>query len=66
MSRITNESRSFRGSNVYLTVAEKESLKRATYEYIDKVEGAENKEYIEFFKKYDEIPLHTAYKKICK
>jgi hypothetical protein len=66
MSRITNESRSIRGSSVYLTVTEKESLKRAIKEYIESVEGAEDKGYIEFFEKYDETPLHTAYKKLCK
>lgn len=66
MSRITNESRSIRGSSVYLTVTEKESLKRAIDEYIGNIESADDKGYIEFFKKYDETPLHTAYKKLCK
>lgn len=66
-SRVTSEARTFRGSSVYLTVAEKESLKRAIKEYIGNVEGADaDGEYAKFYEKYDSIPLHTAYKKLCR
>lgn len=64
-SRITSEARTFRGSSVYLTVAEKESLKRAIQDYIENVEGADG-EYAKFYEKYDNIPLHTAYVKLCR
>ena len=54
-----------RGTNVYLTPAEKEAIGRAIQEYIEKVEVAEGS-YVEFFEKYDEKPLESVRKKICK
>lgn len=65
MNRVINENKSFHGSNVYLTDVEKEALKRAINQYYVAVEGAEDKSFIEFFKKYDQEALASAYDKIA-
>ena len=65
MNRVINENKSFRGSNVYLTGVEKEALKRAIDQYYVAVEGAEDKRFIDFFKKYDQEALASAYGKIA-
>ena len=64
-SRVANENKSFKGSNVYLTSAEKEALKRAIDQYQDVVTSADrNSPLIQFFHKYDEEPLSSAYDKL--
>ena len=64
-SRVINENRSFRGSNVYLTTTEKDALSRAISEYIGNVEAAdEDSDYRKFFDKYDQEPLQSAYQKL--
>lgn len=64
-SRVTNENRSFHGSNVYLTSLEKYSLLRAIDQYIVNVEGTdEDDSFRKFFEKYDQEPLHSAYQKL--
>lgn len=64
-SRVTNENRSFHGSNVYLTSLEKDSLLRAIDQYNVAVEGAEEGgSFREFFEKYDQEPLQSAYLKL--
>ena len=65
MKRVISESKSFRGSNVYLTGIEKEALKRAIDQYYTNVEGTEDKRFIEFFKKYDQEALTSAYDKLA-
>ena len=65
MNRVISESKSFHGSNVYLTGGEKEALKRAIHQYYTNVEGAEDKRFIEFFKKYDQEALASAYDKLA-
>ena len=63
-NRVTNEGRSFHGSNVYLTSMEKEALLRAIDQYTSAVEYASDRNFIEFFQKYDEFNLMNAEKKL--
>ena len=64
-SRVTNENRSFHGSNVYLTSLEKDALLRAIDQYIVNVEGADKGDsFRKFFEKYDQEPLDSAYRKL--
>ena len=63
-NRVSNENRSFRGSNVYLTTSEKEALKRAIDQYHTNITSAEDKSFIDFYKKYDQEALASAYKKL--
>lgn len=64
MNRVSSENKSFHGSNVYLTGGEKEALKRAIDQYYVALEGAKDKRFIEFFKKYDQEALASAYDKL--
>ena len=63
--RVTNESRSFHGSNVYLTSVEKDSLIRAIDQYFQSVSGSEiDGKFRKFFEKYDEANLHNIQLKL--
>ena len=65
-NRATNESRSFHGSNVYLTSTEKEALIRAIDQYQNDVMYASDSAFIDFYQKYDEYALANAVKKLSK
>lgn len=53
-----------KGSNVYLTGKEKQSILTAIAEYIGNVESAEDKEYINYYIEHDEKALHNTYQKL--
>ena len=65
MNKTITENRAFKGSNVYLTSAEKEALKRAISQYLDDIETSdESSSFVQFFREYDEKPLSSAYDKL--
>lgn len=63
-NRVKNESKSFHGSTVYLTTSEKEALIRAIDQYTSAVTYATDREFIDFFQKYDEQALISAENKL--
>lgn len=64
MSRVTSESKSFKGSNVYLTGTEKDALLRAIDQYQNNVMYASDSAFIDFYQKHDEYALANVEKKL--